>query len=989
MTLSARSEATTRRTYNRPMDPQGSKFETWGQTIKRSQYDHHINLWEKAQGRALQSHQQSELMETLNLGLDRSALVAGRTLWLGGTDYAYSRAASQFNCAGLEICTVYDMVDAFWLLLNGCGVGGIPRAGTLHGYQQRIPFIQVIPSEREKEYRGHQQNVETAPSEDNDWVWTIKFGDSAEAWAKALGKMLVSPRCRVNKLVLDFSNVRGKGGRLKGYGWICNGDEPLAQALLAVHQILNENAGQLLGEEQISDIFNWCGTVLSSRRAAEALELDAHHPHAYEFSRRKFEYWKTPGQPRRQSNNSLLFWQRPAVSHLEELLEMNLYGGEPGFVNALAALLKCPWFKVFNPCLTGDTLVATADGRNAVPIKQLAEESQGEKRFDVYCARPNLGGKGGEWKTEISSAVAIMTGVKQIGLMTLSNGDTLRLTPDHRVALADGTYKEAKDCVGLQVESFFTKAHRTNRRMINSESNGYAKQCRMIWERANGPKPEGHDIDHVDSKGGDALTNLQLLETSAHRAKTSAERTGSNNPMHRIKDKEKFRAKRRAATVGAKNPNHSGLSDRYIVELATVLHRDSIPVTITNLRKLDARVPQSFSKIVRGESPYLPPEAPTDTVERVEEPIRREVVTVVSFVLQGEEPVYDLIVEKNRNFYVITSGDESNNYLDSKGLLVHNCFEICLASHGFCNLVSVAMNMFGRDINRLLRAVYLMARANYRQTCVDLRDGVLQPRWHQTNEALRLCGVSFTGVVQASWITDYQITQLRNTAVSGAYSMADELGLPRPKAVTTIKPEGTRSKITGHVGAESAEGIHMPLGRHIFNWINFAVSDPLVGALSDAGYKVIPNPSDSANVLVRFPVEFPGIKFDRDKDGREVNRESAVSQLERYKRWNTKWADHNVSSTISFDETEIKDMARWIHSNWDQGYVATAFTARIDPSLTPADVGHPYLPQEVVTAEEFARVSSGLKTVNWDDFHHGIYEIGDASDCASGVCPVK
>ena len=29
---------------------------------------------------------------------------------------------------------------------------------------------------------------------------------------------------------------------------------------------------------------------------------------------------------------------------------------------------------------------------------------------------------------------------------------------------------------------------------------------------------------------------------------------------------------------------------------------------------------------------------------------------------------------------------------------------------------------------RLERATYIMARANYRQTCVDLRDGILQPQ---------------------------------------------------------------------------------------------------------------------------------------------------------------------------------------------------------------------------------------------------------------------
>jgi ribonucleoside-triphosphate reductase len=44
---------------------------------------------------------------------------AGRTLWLGGTNIARTREASMFNCSHTNVETVYDLVDAFWLLLQG------------------------------------------------------------------------------------------------------------------------------------------------------------------------------------------------------------------------------------------------------------------------------------------------------------------------------------------------------------------------------------------------------------------------------------------------------------------------------------------------------------------------------------------------------------------------------------------------------------------------------------------------------------------------------------------------------------------------------------------------------------------------------------------------------------------------------------------------------------------------------------------------------
>jgi ribonucleoside-triphosphate reductase (formate) len=658
-TLSARAEAVTRRTYNRPQDANGTKFETWSDTVLRSHLDHHRRLMSDAGGRP----DAQEFAEFTQLGMNRSGLVAGRTLWLGGTDYAYSRAASQFNCSGLSLDTVYDIVDAFWLLLNGCGVGGKPRSGTMHGYYQTINQLDTKHSRRSSEHRGREHNIEVKPTAANDYVWTIRIGDSAEAWAKALGKMMVSPRTRVDKLVLDYSELRGPGKRLRGYGWICNGYAPLAKAFTAIHDILNSSAGNLLTEEQIGDIFNWCGTVLSSRRAAESLLTDDFHPRVEEFSTRKHNHWPTNIQ-RGQSNNSVMFWRKPSYDELVDLIRMNLVGGEPGIVNAYAALRKCPWFKVFNPC-----------------------------------------------------------------------------------------------------------------------------------------------------------------------------------------------------------------------------------------------------------------------------------------------------------------------------------FEICLPSHGFCNLVSLCLPAFKNNFSKLERATWLMARANYRQTCVNLQDNILQNRWNQTNEALRLCGVSYTGIVQAPWLTDYDITRLRNAAISGAYSMADELKMPRPKAVTTIKPEGTRSKISGTMDMEIAEGMHMPLGEHVFNWINFSTNDPMVAAMEAAGYAILPNPSDSNNVLVRFPVHYSNCKF-TDMGGKRVNIESAVSQLNRYKRWNTLWADHNVSATISLDHSEVTQVAKWIYNNWDTGYIATAFMQRTDTTKSAKDLGFPYLPQDVVDIATFTEATSRLKPINWDQFHTGWYDIDDAN-CANGTCPIK
>jgi len=122
---STRAAVITRRTYNRPLNDNGTVFETWKQTVARV-IDHQQWLWERAKGSDLNDKEFAELYELEELMLDRKVSMSGRTLWLGGTDISKYREASQFNCSYTNIETVYDIVDSLWLLLQGCGLGVRP-----------------------------------------------------------------------------------------------------------------------------------------------------------------------------------------------------------------------------------------------------------------------------------------------------------------------------------------------------------------------------------------------------------------------------------------------------------------------------------------------------------------------------------------------------------------------------------------------------------------------------------------------------------------------------------------------------------------------------------------------------------------------------------------------------------------------------------------------------------------------------------------------
>ena len=310
-TPSTRAQVITRRTYNRPTSDDGKEFETWQETVARV-IDHQEWLWTRAAGRDLNDVEYAELYDLEQLMLDRKVLMSGRTLWLGGTDVAKTREASQFNCSFTHVETVYDVVDCLWLLLQGCGVGFKPIVGTLNGFAKPIKNIKVVRSTR-TEKGGNENNVEHWDAETK--TWTIQVGDSAEAWAKSIGKLLAG-KYPASTLVLDFSQLRPAGERLKGYGWISSGDTAISTAYTAIANILNGRADSLLTRMDILDIVNHLGTILSSRRSAEIALFDYGQPEWEEFAVAKKDWWLHNNAHRTQSNNSLVFKEKPLKSDL-------------------------------------------------------------------------------------------------------------------------------------------------------------------------------------------------------------------------------------------------------------------------------------------------------------------------------------------------------------------------------------------------------------------------------------------------------------------------------------------------------------------------------------------------------------------------------------------------------------------------------------------------------------------------------------------------
>lgn len=378
--VSTRAEIVTRRTYNRPKDKEGETFETWAETVERV-ISHQRWLWERAKAHPLSEvpiplndKEEEELSALRKLFLDRKALPSGRTLWLGGTEVARKREASQFNCSFLRVESVFDVVDSYWLLLQGCGVGAEPIVGTLNGFTRPVELEIIRSTKTDPKDKGNPENVEWfregipvghAGNHIKGKRWFIRVGDSAEAWAKLPGKLLAN-KIPCEKLTLDFSEIRPAGSRLSSYGWISSGDELIADAMSQMVRILNLKNNRLLSRMDIIDILNLLGSTLSSRRSAEIMVMPYGDPEWIDFINAKSDLAKTPW--RTQSNNSLLFYHKPSKRDLTDLFGVMVKNGgsEPGFLNAQTALKRAPWFKGVNPC--AEILLANKSFCNLVEV---------------------------------------------------------------------------------------------------------------------------------------------------------------------------------------------------------------------------------------------------------------------------------------------------------------------------------------------------------------------------------------------------------------------------------------------------------------------------------------------------------------------------------------------------------------------------------------------------------------------------------------------
>ena len=100
----------------------------------------------------------------------------------------------------------------------------------------------------------------------------------------------------------------------------------------------------------------------------------------------------------------------------------------------------------------------------------------------------------------------------------LDNGESFDVTPDHKVMLRDGSFKEAKDLTeNDSLMPYYTRYTKDGRlEVLDNKTGRYKKQYRLVAEYYE-KVPKGHQVHHKDeNKLNDEYGNLQVLSVSEH-----------------------------------------------------------------------------------------------------------------------------------------------------------------------------------------------------------------------------------------------------------------------------------------------------------------------------------------------------------------------------------------------------------------------------------------------------------------------------------------
>ena len=301
---------------------------------------------------------------------------------------------------------------------------------------------------------------------------------------------------------------------------------------------------------------------------------------------------------------------------------------------------------------------------------------------------------------------------------------------------------------------------------------------------------------------------------------------------------------------------------------------------------------------------------------------------------------------------------------------VNPCAEATLENGEPCNLTEMALCNFDSE-EEFIAASRLMQRYAKRVTMERYHHPVSQ----SVIERNRRTGNGITGCLASKLFVPDVLDKSYTAIQDEDEKYSKELGIPRSKRTTVVKPSGTMSKV---LDCNGYEGIHAAYSRYIIQRIRMASNDPLIPKLRAAGHHVEPvirfdGTLDPQTLVVDFYVAAPEGSPVADEDW------DTWKQLDVLKMAQKHWADQSVSVTVYYKKEDIPKLKEWLAQN-------LPFVKSIS-FLCHNDHGFIQAPKEAITQEQYEMLSRDIKPISIEDIQEG--EMLEGMECEGGACPLR
>ena len=332
--------------------------------------------------------------------------------------------------------------------------------------------------------------------------------------------------------------------------------------------------------------------------------------------------------------------------------------------------------------------------------------------------------------------------------------------------------------------------------------------------------------------------------------------------------------------------------------------------------------------------------------------------------LGGGEPL-GLINLRNARLHGRTGDLE---YPDPDVAGFNPCAEQSLAPYETCCLAEIHLPNIG-SANELFEVATYLYRINKHSLALKCHHPETQKIVHQN---MRM-GIGITGYCMAtkeqqSWLDK---TYKRLRMYDASYSIKH--GFPKSIKLTTIKPSGTLSLLSG-----VTPGAHPGFSQYHIRRIRIAANSPLVEVCKQHGYKTeferkFDGTDNYETIVVEFPCKFPAhTTFASDV--------TAIDQLNVVTKLQREWSDNAVSVTVYYKKEELKGIKKWLKENYNEGLKSVSF-------LLHSEHGFDQAPLEEITKDQYYYMKEKTRPITNCNVREE--DVKGIDECESGMCPIK